>query len=339
MKFVRFLTASLLLAAAGCATPATKAASDSPYVPGGYVKVFGDEFNDTRLDLGKWWTRYIYNKGMLDTLNDERQLFRENGNHVLTGTCLNLTAIRKDHPGQPRFQYESGMIRSKVTFKYGYYEIRAKMPGALGVWPAFWLNSDAGPDGKTSWPPEIDILEFVNNGKDDRPDMLHIGAVSRPKKGEANPWNGTQVFADPTFKGKGSGGYYYAPFKFPEAFHLYALLWDTDDTVTWFVDGKKLLTVKYNWVLGNGKPAPYAHVLLNLSVGGQWAGRHGIEEKLFPQAFEVDYVRVYQKKGQILTGEGRIGQDLLYRDEKSAAPVAATATTAAAAPLPMPNAK
>lgn len=304
-------TISAVMMAIGAeSTSAPAIGTNASYVPAGYVLVFADEFNGPQLETTNWWTRYIYNNGMLDTLNDERQLFRENTNHVMTGASLQLTA-RKAPTKNKRFQYESGMIRSKTTFKYGYFEARLKVPGGLGVWPAFWLNSDATAEGKLSWPPEIDILEFVNNGKDDRADMLHIGAVVHGGKGRTNVWGGAQIYTDPSFKGKGSGGYYYAPFKFPEAFHIYALLWDTDDTVTWLVDGKKILTIGYKWVYANGTDAPYAHVLLNLSIGGQWAGRYGIDDTAFPQALEVDYVRVYQKPDRILTGRSTLGHDLL----------------------------
>jgi len=299
------LSAALL--AGCCSTPrAAVGEPDSPYVPAGYVRVFGDDFSGPRLALANWWTRYIYQDGMLDTLNDERQHYREHTNHVMTGSSLRLTA-RKVAAADARFPYESGMIRSKMTFKYGYYEARLKMPGGLGVWPGIWLNSDADAQGKTSWPPEIDIAEFVNNGKDDRVDMMHMTAQSRAKPGAPNPWDGRVLFADPSFR----KSYYYAPFNFPDDFHVFGLLWDTDDTVTWFVDGKKLYTMAYKWVYGDGRDAAYAHVLLILGIGGNWAGRYGIDDAAFPQAMDVDYVRVYQKRGHVQTSRSTIGHDLL----------------------------
>ncbi|MET0284651.1 MAG: hypothetical protein ABW352_09285, partial [Polyangiales bacterium] len=53
-------------------------------------------------------------------------------------------------------------------------------------------------------------------------------------------------------------------------------------------------TKGYKWVDNDGKLAGPAHVLLNLAVGGPWAGRFGIQDKLFPQQFTIDYVRVCQ---------------------------------------------
>jgi beta-glucanase (GH16 family) len=35
------------------------------------------------------------------------------------------------------------------------------------------------------------------------------------------------------------------------------------------------------------------HLLLNVAVGGNWGGKMGIDDAVFPQAMEVDYVRVF----------------------------------------------
>ena len=39
--------------------------------------------------------------------------------------------------------------------------MRAKVPGGLGIWPAFWMLGYDG--GKVKWPAcgEIDIMEFL----------------------------------------------------------------------------------------------------------------------------------------------------------------------------------
>ena len=46
-----------------------------------------------------------------------------------------------------------GLISSVHNFRYGTFEIEAKLPRGKGLWPAFWL----APWNK--WPPEIDVLE------------------------------------------------------------------------------------------------------------------------------------------------------------------------------------
>src|SRR5882672_5404479 len=89
--------------------------ADSNYVPPGYLKVFGDEFDKTQLDSQKWWTRYIYDDGKLDFLNDEQQRYRENNNHVMTGRTVSLMARKTVGDAAA---YQSGMVRSKATFRY-----------------------------------------------------------------------------------------------------------------------------------------------------------------------------------------------------------------------------
>jgi beta-glucanase (GH16 family) len=270
------------------------ASSDSPWVPADYQLVFGDEFNEAELDTSKWWTRFVYDNGNLDHLNDEQQLYRESNNHVMTGSSIKLTARKVSDNGPKAINYESGMLRSKTIVKHGYFEARVKMPAGLGVWPAFWLNGEASP-----WPPEIDIFEFVNNGMEDKTNMLHTGVINHGAQG------GDFLFTDPQFNQQWT--FWTAPYAFPDDFHVVALLWDETSAAT-YVDGKMIVNRGYKWVHDDASDGGYAHVLLNLAIGGEWAGRHGIDDAAFPQGLEVDYVRVYQKTKDV--SQSVIGKDL-----------------------------
>jgi beta-glucanase (GH16 family) len=270
--------------------PDDAGAKSSGFVPAGYKLVFSDEMNGAEIDTSLWWTRYVYSGGYLDYLNDEKERYREHGNHVMTGTSMKLMA-NKVGSG-----YESGMLRSKKIFKYGYYEARVRMPPGKGMWPAFWLNAETG-----GWPPEIDIFEFVNNGVEDTPDMLHTGIINHGVQGKAF------LYADPQFNKQWT--FLRAPYAFPDAFHVISALWAQDHVAT-YVDGKKIVDRGYLWLHDNGTDGGYAHVLLNLAVGGSWAGRHGIDDSAFPQGLEIDYVRVYQAQGQEDFATSTIGHDL-----------------------------
>ncbi|MBI5716121.1 MAG: glycoside hydrolase family 16 protein [Burkholderiales bacterium] len=256
------------------------------HVPPGYVLAFNDEFNGPELNRSKWFTRYIYGGGTTDRLNDEKQRYRDNRNHGIAGGILSLTA-RKATPDDPNgIYYESGMIRSDWTTRYGYFEARVKMPGGIGMWPAFWLTSDVSPAGVLSWPPEIDIFEFVNNGVEDRTHMLHSGVVS--------PSGTTSLlsYTDPAFNTRWT--YYAAPFKFNEGWHTVGAEWDAS-SVTMYVDGRKIYTRSYRWNYPDGTLAAPAHILLNLAVGGSWAGRYGIDDAALPQSLQIDWVRAYRR--------------------------------------------
>ncbi|RQP22204.1 glycoside hydrolase family 16 protein [Piscinibacter terrae] len=270
------------------AIPMTEPIANSigSYVPAGYTLAFNDEFNGNTLNRNKWFTRYIYAGGTQDKLNDEKQRYRDNGNHVVANGVLSLVANKVSSTDPDGINYESGMIRSDWTSRYGYYEARVKMPGGVGVWPAFWLNSDVGTDGRLGWPPEIDIFEFVNNGVEDKLNMLHSNVVNQTGTASA------LTYTDAAFNTSWSD--YVAPFNFNEGWHTVGAQWDPT-SVTVYVDGLKIYTRSYQWNYNDGTLAGPAHILLNFAVGGSWAGRHGIDDAAFPQALQIDWVRAYTK--------------------------------------------
>jgi beta-glucanase (GH16 family) len=142
------------------------------------------------------------------------------------------------------------------------------------------------PTCNTSWPPEIDIFEFVNNGVEDRAHMLHSGVIT--PAGGSSPF----TYVDPAFNTRWT--YYAAPFNFDEGWHTVGAEWDAD-SVTMYIDGRRIYTRSYRWNYPDGTPAGPAHILLNLAVGGSWAGRHGIDDAALPQSLQINWVRAYRK--------------------------------------------
>jgi beta-glucanase (GH16 family) len=259
----------------------------------GWALVFNDDFNQASLDTATWYTRFIYNNGTMDHFNDELERYRENGNHVLQDGILNLIAKEANSNGL----YPSGMIRSRKTFRYGYFESRIKLPPGRGLFPAFWLNSDYDETGYLSWPPEIDIMEFAPNLVTEFPNMVHSNvALSTP-----NTQGGDWLYRDSNFSDRWK--YYKAPVDMTNDWHVYGMLWDTDDTVTVYLDGRKLWRRVYRWLYKDGRRAGPAHILVNLAVGGAWAGAGGIDNTAFPASLKVDYVRVCQR---VTSGTGSV---------------------------------
>ncbi|CAG8801446.1 34907_t:CDS:2, partial [Gigaspora margarita] len=83
-----------------------------------------------------------------------------NENVYLNNSVLTLKATRNYRQiGGNKFDYLSGTIHAKelieVNSSYPNYLICGDFiaPTIFGTWPAFWLTG-------TSWPPEVDILEF-----------------------------------------------------------------------------------------------------------------------------------------------------------------------------------
>lgn len=182
------------------------------------------------------------------------------------------------------FTYTSGRIntQNKQTFKYGLFEVKAKVPTGMGYLPAFWLMPN-DEDTYGQWPRcgEIDCMEVMGQETDKVYGTIHYG----------NPHNQNQG----TAKAEGKD--------FATEDHIFACEWLPGEII-WYVDGKEYYRTS-NWFSateGQGTvtyPAPFDqnfYVILNLAVGGEWVGypdestEYGADH-----AFSVDYVRVYQK--------------------------------------------
>ena len=79
------------------------------------------------------------------------------------------------------------------------------------------------------------------------------------------------------------------------AFHVYQLDWRPDSIIIG-VDGRGILRILNDQPGGKGAwPFDTSfHMILNLAIGGDWAGAKGIDDAGMPQRMEVDYVRVWQ---------------------------------------------
>ncbi|HBX44761.1 MAG TPA: licheninase, partial [Porphyromonadaceae bacterium] len=80
-------------------------------------------------------------------------------------------------------------------------------------------------------------------------------------------------------------------------FHIYAVEW-TSEKIVGYVDGEAYFSFS-----NDGKSdvntwpfdKPF-YLKLNLAWGGNWGGAKGVDERNLPATYEIDYVRVYQKK-------------------------------------------
>jgi beta-glucanase (GH16 family) len=90
-------------------------------------------------------------------------------------------------------------------------------------------------------------------------------------------------------------------------FHLYGLAYQRPEMIV-YLDRQPIFAANYDWVSDDGQPMPGAYLFANLAVGGEWAGRHGVDDAALPQSLDVDYIRVWQRMPQ-----STIGHDLLPR--------------------------
>ena len=241
----------------------------------GYKLVWNDEFNVNGLpDIKKWG----YDVGGSGWGNNELQYytsFREKNARIEDGKLI-IEAHGEIFEGK---SYTSARLvtKGKGDWKYGRFEIRAKLPKGRGTWPAIWMLPTVWNYGGGGWPDngEIDIMEHVGYDQN----VVHASAHSLKYYWRIN----TQKTATITVP------------KASEEFHTYILEWDADK-MTASVDDKLYFKCE-----NEGKGWQYwpfdkaFHLILNIAIGGDWGGSKGIDNTIFPQRMEVEYVRVYEK--------------------------------------------
>jgi beta-glucanase (GH16 family) len=173
-------------------------------------------------------------------------------------------------------QYTSARLvtKNKGDWQYGKIDVKAKLPKGRGTWPAIWMLGSKQP---FNWPDdgEIDIMEHVGYHQG----FIH-GSIHTKKY---NHIIGTQK-TDTVFVNDCS-----------ENFHVYSMDWDKD-SVRVAVDQNIFFRAGNDHTGYDAWPFDNKlHLLLNIAVGGNWGGKEGVDETIWPQRMEIDYVRVYQR--------------------------------------------
>ena len=247
--------------------------------------LWSDEFSGMELNTDNW--NYQTGDGCAEGIcgwgNNERQNYQQ-GNIVVSDGTLKITA-RFEAVGDQ--QYTSGRIntKNKADFTYGRYESSIKLPGARGLWTAFWMLSTNEPYG--GWPRsgEIDIMEFISSKPTEILGSIHYG----------DPFPGNQFQTEYFIKENGD---------FLNTFYNFAVEWEPG-VIRFFVDdvlyGTKLSTdvSPFRWPFDQNM-----HFLLNVAVGGSLGG--SVVASDLPATMEVDYVRVYDGGKPYLEGDWKV---------------------------------
>ncbi len=267
------LLMTTLLATPAAAAAAAAKALPSTAVPAGYSLVWSDEFDADGLpDPAKWVHDTVRNKQGWH--NNELQYYSgpRAENAVVKGGRLVITARKEtlkdaaDWGGQ-RYTSARLITRGKADWTYGYFEVRAKLPCGRGPWPAAWTLGSGG-----VWPDdgELDFMEYWHR----TPEQVSSAVHTLAGNGGRSAWAALPLPTACT------------------AFHNYQMLW-TPEGVMFGVDGFMYMNYPNQ---GLGRRAwPFDRpqfLLLNLAIGGDLGGQ--VDDRIFPVALEVEYVRVYQ---------------------------------------------
>jgi beta-glucanase (GH16 family) len=250
----------------------------------GFKLVWAEEFNKNGIPDSANWR---YEKGFVR--NEEFQWYQEenawceNGLLIIEGRTAsranpNYSADSKDwRRNRKNIEYTSSSINTSGTQKwlYGRFVMKGRIDVSAGLWPAWWTLGTAG-----RWPAngEIDIMEYYSKK------LLANVACIGP--------NGKAEWYSNTFSVDSLGGRDWAL-----QFHEWRMDWDKN-FIALYLDGKLLNKVDVSNLVNkdgsNINPFNQPHyMLLNLAIGGTNGGNPGNTK--FPNRFEVDYVRVYQK--------------------------------------------
>ena len=225
--------------------------------PGAWEQVFAEEFEGTALDRRVWRPDRGGDQPARPFNPTTEGAWFDPSNVVVSGGLLRL--VTDDEPrtvAGTEYGFSTGMVQTveAVLRPPVYVEARIRVPACDGCWPAFWLHP------ADRWPPEIDVVEFMESGSEPRPSFNYID----PEEDRSGP----QFYgeADRDYRGE---------------FHTYGVLWDGERAVPW-LDG-----VPYEqFAATEDMTSLPMTVILNLSLRDGYDLRPG-------ERTDVDWVRAW----------------------------------------------
>jgi beta-glucanase (GH16 family) len=227
--------------------------------------VWADEFSGSAVSSANW---FLVNQAW--PYNAELQYYLPQQATVSNGELL-ITSTNQPFGGRG---YRSARLETvdRHSWLYGRFEMRARLPGTQGMWPAFWLLPQDG-----NWPPEIDIMEFLGHD----PTRVY-GTNHWPVPGQP----GTSQYETRQFVGP----------NFMNTYNTFRCDW-WPDRIEFFVNDQLFATNR------TAVPQVPMFLILNTAVGGNWPGNPNATS-VFPQQFKVDWVRVSQWDMPLLKNPG-----------------------------------
>jgi beta-glucanase (GH16 family) len=230
--------------------------------------VWSDEFETAGApDATKW----NFETGGGGWGNNELQNYTatRNNSYVSDGTL-------KIHAKKSNSTWTSARMvtKGKASWKYGRFEIKAKLPAGRGTWPAIWMMPLQSIYG--GWPKsgEIDIMEHVGYDMNRVSGTIHTEAY--------NHSIGTQ-----------KGGNILLT-NVDKQFHIYTMEW-TETEIKWSADGQQYYSFRNENKTYKEWPFDQLFFLIfNVAIGGSWGGTKGVDTALTEAIMEIDYVRVYR---------------------------------------------
>lgn len=233
--------------------------------------VWEEDFEGTELDSSVWSKIPRGKPDWQNTMSYDERCYELRDGHLI------LRGIVNDDLQKDSLPYLTGGVwtKGKKSFTRGRMEIKAKLNGAQGSWPAIWMLPYE--DDKYNWPygGEVDIMERLNYDTFVY-QTVHTHYTYNLKETK-NPPNGTT-----------------APIH-PDEFNVYGVdFWP--DSLVFHVNGIKSFTYSRIKTDKEGQ-FPFdipQFLLIDMQLGGTWVGE--VDPTGLPVEMTIDWVRHYQWK-------------------------------------------
>jgi beta-glucanase (GH16 family) len=235
-----------------------------PSVPGtGWNLVFSDEFSGSSIDHSKWTTYLPWGgpEGNGRFHNNNYLSYIMDDDVVVSNGSLKLLTEHRDVVGPTTgtiYHYTEGLIQTAGKFSFSYGYAEIRARLPVGMGPGMWPAFWMLGNG---WPPEMDIGEWwTGNNRN------HQGLY-----GMDSHWHDYNTYT-----------------ALPGGFHTYGMLWSPGHQ-EYYIDGQLRLTIDGSYV-----PSQAMYLIVNSGISAS-PGPSG--STVFPNAFEVSYVHVFQGGG------------------------------------------
>lgn len=271
--------------------------------PAGYSLVWGDEFDGSKLDSSKWVAAGT------DSYDSTNSLVYYNNNGKNVSVENGMLKLRLEHRGESNYAYKynapAGLSTTgTMNFKYGFIEMRAKIPYKNGIQSSFWFKSDASvseAEKKSDTAAEIDMVETFGLTDTVTPN-IHKWYTANDII-EHSQYNSDGRTAQ-THKFENCSA---------DEFHIYGMEW-TETEIIMYIDDTEY--ARYDITKAYEAPgkeigsmdafkdpmriiigcSPYLKELGHYDFTGDGSG-YTTEATDFSQAYCIDWIRLYQKDG------------------------------------------
>ena len=268
--------------------------------PAGYSLVWNDEFKGRTIDNAKWRTNQPRMTAYDGVGNFDEGTVRSVGNGRLLMTAYK-NPDTANYNGKTYLTTNSITTENRMSFKYGYLEVRAKVPYKAGCWPSLWLRSPNATQtdltGKDGYNMEVDIIEPFGY-TDQNGTTIH-------ETNKSNDSDHCQA-AVGNYKFKNAEN-------LANEYHIYGFLW-TADEIKFFIDGECFAAYTKDTLARMGYKGDFDdtvnilfdnQLITSSSPVANEEKTNTIEnnEESLPAEYSVEYVRLYQKQGDVLVLE------------------------------------